>query len=157
MIHNDLRGPGHRGGDSRRSDGDGVTDANEKCLFCALDDPELNNVLLRGEWGYVRWDNYPAAEGHVEIVPKRHVASYFDLTDAEAAETYALIKQAREVLDEKYRPAGYTIGVNEGRAAGRTVDHLHVHLIPRHEGDVRDPRGGIRHVLPGTDPDQWST
>ncbi|QFU85876.1 HIT family protein [Amycolatopsis sp. YIM 10] len=142
-----------RGGDSRRSDGDDVTG----CLFCKTDDPSLNGVLIEKELFYVRWDNFPVAEGHVEIVPKRHVASYFDLTREEAAEAYEIIGQARDLLDKKYQPAGYTIGVNEGRAAGRTIDHLHIHLIPRHEGDVPDPRGGVRGVLPGPDPDEWSS
>lgn len=131
--------------------------AEPDCLFCKFTDASLNDVLFTRTLFYVRWDNYPAAEGHVEIVPKRHVTSYFGLTGAEAAEAYEVIKEAQEMVNKKYQPDGYTIGVNEGRAAGRTVDHLHIHLIPRHDGDVADPRGGVRHVLPGTDPDAWSS
>ncbi|MGM1064614.1 HIT family protein [Saccharothrix sp. Mg75] len=127
------------------------------CLFCSFDDTSINDLLVDGELCYVRRDNYPAAEGHVEVVPKRHVESYFDLTAEEAAEVYALIKEARRLLDRSYHPDGYTIGVNEGRAAGRTIDHLHIHLIPRYRDDVADPRGGVRHVLPGTDPDEWGS
>ncbi|GAA3460566.1 HIT family protein [Saccharothrix longispora] len=127
------------------------------CLFCQVHDTSINELLVEGDRFYVRWDNYPAAKGHVEIVPKRHVESYFDLTRGEAAEAYDLMKRAQRMLDAKYHPAGYTIGINEGRAAGRTIDHLHIHLIPRYEGDVSDPRGGVRHVLPGTDPDEWSS
>jgi diadenosine tetraphosphate (Ap4A) HIT family hydrolase len=130
-------------------------DGEPGCLFCQVRDSEINHLLLEGVTTYVRWDNYPAAKGHVEIVPKRHVESYFDLTKDEAAEAYDLIKRAQRMLDVKYHPAGYTIGVNEGRAAGRTIDHLHIHLIPRYEGDVDDPRGGVRHVLPGTNVDEW--
>lgn len=130
--------------------------AQAECLFCQVHDTSINELVVEGVRFYVRWDNYPAAKGHVEIVPKRHVESYFDLTDDEASEAYDLIKKAQRMLDAKYHPAGYTIGVNEGRAAGRTVDHLHIHLIPRYEGDVDDPRGGVRHVLPGTNADQWT-
>ncbi|MFI6306215.1 HIT family protein [Amycolatopsis thailandensis] len=126
-----------------------------KCLFCQIHDREVNDLLFTGEEIYVRMDNFPAAEGHVEVVPIRHVASYFDLTSSEHAEVYVLIKRAQQYIEERFQPDGYTIGVNEGRAAGRTIDHLHIHLIPRYEGDVPDPRGGIRHVLPGTDPDEW--
>ncbi|MGA6165492.1 HIT family protein [Amycolatopsis magusensis] len=136
---------------TRRSDGDDVLG----CLFCEVGDPLVNSVVIARELFYVRWDNYPAAKGHVEIVPWRHVASYFDLSGEEAAAAHAILKEARELLDKEYQPDGYTIGVNEGRAAGRTVDHLHIHLIPRHDGDVPDPRGGVRHVLPGTDADEW--
>ncbi len=126
-----------------------------KCLFCQIHDPDVNELMFEGEEVYVRWDNYPAAKGHAEVVPKRHVESYFELTPSEYAEVYVLIKRAKQRLEDELQPDGYTIGVNEGRAAGRTVDHLHLHLIPRYDGDVEDPRGGIRHVLPGTSPDEW--
>ncbi len=126
-----------------------------KCLFCQIHDPEVNHLLFTGQEIYVRMDNFPAAKGHVEVVPIRHVPSYFDLTPSEHAEVYALIKRAQQYIEERFQPDGYTIGVNEGRAAGRTIDHLHIHLIPRYAGDVPDPRGGIRHVLPGTHPDEW--
>lgn len=126
------------------------------CLFCHVDDASINHLLIDGNNFYVRWDNYPVSDGHVEVVPKRHVESFFELSHDEVAEAYDLMKQAQRKLDEKFQPDAYTIGVNDGRAAGRTVDHLHIHLIPRYEGDVADPRGGVRHVLPGTDPDAWS-
>jgi len=129
--------------------------ATGKCLFCQIHDPDVNELMFEGREVYVRWDNYPAARGHVEVVPKRHVESYFDLTPSEHDEVYVLIKRAKQRLEDDFQPDGYTIGVNEGRAAGRTIDHLHIHLIPRYEGDVEDPRGGIRHVLPGTSPDEW--
>ncbi|WP_244199866.1 HIT family protein [Amycolatopsis thailandensis] len=78
-----------------------------------------------------------------------------DLTTHENTELHTLSIQASRVLADRFHPDGYTIGINEGRAAGRTIDHLHLHLIPRHQGDVPDPRGGIRHVLPGPSPDKW--
>ncbi|QXV56753.1 HIT family protein [Amycolatopsis sp. TNS106] len=125
------------------------------CLFCQFDDTSVNDILVQGDEIYVRWDNFPAAKGHVELVPKRHVESYFALTASEHAEVHTLIKRARDEIEQRFQPDGYTIGVNEGQAAGRTIDHLHIHLIPRYEGDVADPRGGVRHVLPGTNPDEW--
>jgi diadenosine tetraphosphate (Ap4A) HIT family hydrolase len=106
---------------------------------------------------YVRHDNFPVTAGHVEIVPKRHVVSYFDLSPAEMSEAHALMQRVQRKLNTQYKPDGYTIGVNDGRAAGRTVDHLHIHLIPRHVGDVSDPRGGIRQNLPNYHPDLWRT
>lgn len=89
-------------------------------------------------------------------MPKRHVESFFDLTPTEAADAHALLHAARRTIDAEHRPDGYTIGINDGRAAGRTVDHVHIHLIPRRYGDVDDPRGGIRRGLPNDDPDQWA-
>lgn len=125
------------------------------CLFCRFDDHSVNKILVQSSNFYARLDNYPAVPGHLEIVPKRHVVSFFDLTREEAGEAYELMRTARSRLDEQYRPAGYTIGINEGRAAGRSVDHLHIHLIPRHAGDVVDPRGGIRQILPNCRPSDW--
>lgn len=125
------------------------------CIFCAQDDPTLNRIAAENATCFARYDNYPAAPGHVEIVPRRHVVSYFDLTTAEAADIHALVMAVRTLLGDRYQPDGYTIGINEGRAAGRTVDHLHVHVIPRWDGDVADPRGGVRTVLPCS-PDDWA-
>lgn len=129
-----------------------------QCLFCRRNDQASNRVLVENRTCYARHDNYPAADGHVEIVPKRHVESFFELTRREVWDAYCLILEARRRIDQSTEtPQGYTIGVNEGRAAGRTVDHLHIHLIPRRVGDVADPRGGIRQVLPNVSPDAWSS
>lgn len=125
------------------------------CLFCQPNSSD-NKVFIDSDLAYARWDNYPAAKGHAEVTTKRHVVSYFDLTPDEASDVHEVIKQAQEAIDTLHQPDGYTIGVNEGRAAGRTVDHVHIHLLPRRDGDVPDPRGGIRHVLPGTNPDDWA-
>lgn len=127
------------------------------CLFCQRGRADLNRILAENETFYVRYDNFPAAAGHVEVVPKRHVESFFDLTAQEVTDAYALSVTARERLVEEHHPDGFTIGVNEGRAAGRTVDHLHIHMIPRHFGDVEDPRGGIRQAVPNCTPELWSS
>lgn len=127
-----------------------------ECLFCDHTGPR-HQIIARGFTCYARLDNYPAAPGHAEVVPYRHVESFFDLTSQEITEIHTLLRHVADRATRDGHPAdGYTIGVNEGRAAGRTVDHCHIHLIPRHHGDVPDPRGGVRHVLPGTDPDAWA-
>ena len=94
-------------------------------------------------------DAYPVSPGHTLIVPRRHVADLFSLTDQEQSELWSLLLPVKRLLDDGYHPAGYNIGVNAGQAAGQTVAHVHVHVIPRYEGDVPDPRGGVRWVLPG--------
>lgn len=121
------------------------------CLFCQ----DGHRVIAESENFYVRFDNFPASPGHVQVVPRRHVISLFDLSPTEVAEAMELLRQAHAMIDEEFHPDGYTVGVNEGRAAGRSVDHLHIHLIPRRWGDVPDPRGGIRRVAPNCDPDAW--
>jgi diadenosine tetraphosphate (Ap4A) HIT family hydrolase len=129
--------------------------AESRCLFCCPADLNLNKIA--GSWGtvYARWDNFPAARGHLEIVPFRHVLSFFDLTDEEALDLHYLARSMRSHLEERFHPDGYTIGVNDGTAAGRSVAHLHLHLIPRWYGDVPDPRGGVRRIMPDCDPDTW--
>ncbi len=127
------------------------------CIFCRVGDPSVNRILKETGRFYARWDNYPVSDGHVEIVPKSHVVSFFDLTPDHMREAYELMCEVQKILTEEYQPQGYTIGINDGRAAGRTVDHLHIHVIPRYTGDVADPRGGIRQILPGDNPSLWST
>lgn len=95
-------------------------------------------------------DAFPAARGHTLIVPRRHVTSLYDLSPAEQADLWHLAAQVRSRLAAEVAPDGFTIGVNDGPAAGQTVAHAHIHVIPRWQGDVPDPRGGIRWVLPET-------
>lgn len=127
------------------------------CIFCLRDDESLNTVIDANETFYARLDNFPAAPGHAEIVPKRHVESFFNLSESEIIDAYALMRKVEKELSARHGPGGYTIGVNEGKVAGRSIDHLHIHLIPRYEGDVADPRGGIRQVVPNFAPDTWVT
>ena len=93
-------------------------------------------------------DAFPISPGHTLIIPKRHVSSFFDLETDERAELLALLDKAKTAADEEFSPNGYNIGINDGAAAGQTVPHLHLHLIPRVEGDLPDPRGGVRWVIP---------
>jgi diadenosine tetraphosphate (Ap4A) HIT family hydrolase len=93
-------------------------------------------------------DAFPVVEGHMLVVPRRHVASLFDLSDEEQAAVWKLVAQVRGKLASELKADGFTIGVNDGPAAGQTVLHAHVHVIPRRVGDVADPRGGVRWVIP---------
>jgi diadenosine tetraphosphate (Ap4A) HIT family hydrolase len=117
--------------------------AEPSCPFCHAED-----MLLRNELAYARFDKYPVNPGHVLLIPHRHVSSYFDTTLEERQALLALLNQARMLLDHKFAPAGYNIGINVGAAAGQTIWHVHMHLIPRYLGDTPNPRGGVRGVIP---------
>jgi diadenosine tetraphosphate (Ap4A) HIT family hydrolase len=104
-------------------------------------------ALLENELAYVRYDNNSLSRGHVLVIPKRHVASFFDMTTEEQTAVLGLLSQAQRLIQHKHRPDGYNIGVNIGKAGGQSRMHVHVHLIPRYVDDVADPRGGIRCVL----------
>jgi diadenosine tetraphosphate (Ap4A) HIT family hydrolase len=93
-------------------------------------------------------DGYPVSPGHTLLIPKRHTGSFFDLSERERSDLLALLDRAKLALDDEFHPQGYNIGINDGPAAGQTVPHLHVHLIPRYDGDLPDPRGGVRWVIP---------
>jgi diadenosine tetraphosphate (Ap4A) HIT family hydrolase len=113
------------------------------CPFCDASEAVLSNPLA-----LARFDRYPVNPGHLLVHTRRHVATYFEATQAERAALFELIDAAKALLDERFQPAGYNIGINVGAAAGQTIAHLHVHLIPRYPGDVADPRGGVRGVIP---------
>lgn len=122
------------------------------CVFCSLP-PE--RIVDANDLAMVIRDGFPVSPGHTLIIPKRHAASFFEVTEAERTAMLALLDKARLVLDEEFGPAGYNIGINDGAAAGQTVPHLHMHLIPRFSGDLPDPRGGVRWVIPAK-ADYWS-
>jgi diadenosine tetraphosphate (Ap4A) HIT family hydrolase len=115
------------------------------CPFCSL---SSDRIVAEGDVVVTLRDSYPVSPGHTLIVPRRHVASFFDTTAEEQAQILEALRAAKEALDKELAPAGYNIGVNDGAAAGQTVPHLHVHLIPRYDGDHADSRGGVRWVLP---------
>jgi diadenosine tetraphosphate (Ap4A) HIT family hydrolase len=107
-----------------------------------------DRIILANDTAIAFRDAFPLSKGHALVVPRVVVISLYDL-DAEAqAALWETVRQTRELLEEQYAPDGFTIGVNDGIAAGQTVPHAHVHVIPRYEGDVSDPRGGIRWVIP---------
>ncbi|MDK9704489.1 MAG: HIT family protein [Sulfuritalea sp.] len=115
------------------------------CPFCTLA-PE--RILVADDLGVVFRDGFPVSPGHTLVIPRRHVGSFFDLTPEERDAIMALLDAAKEGVDAEFKPNGYNIGINDGAAAGQTVPHLHIHLIPRYTGDCIEPRGGIRWVLP---------
>jgi ATP adenylyltransferase len=118
---------------------------NERCPFCH---PEPAWVFHEGERVLALWDAFPASPGHALVVPRRHVAGWFDATREEQRELLEAVDVARARIEASHAPDGYNIGVNVGAAAGQTVFHLHVHVIPRYDGDVPDPTGGVRLALP---------
>ncbi len=116
------------------------------CPFC---EPDIAKVFYEDPLIRCIWDGFPVSAGHALLVPRRHVASWFDTTPPERLALIEAIDRAKAEIERARSPDGYNIGVNVGAAAGQTVFHLHVHVIPRYRGDVPDPRGGVRHVIPG--------
>jgi len=119
--------------------------AASACPFCAVAPERIVRARPRA---LLLWDAHPLHPGHALAVPRRHIASWFDATEAERADLIALIDEARALVLAQHGADGFNLGINDGPAAGQTVPHLHMHLIPRHHGDVPDPRGGLRWVLP---------
>ena len=115
------------------------------CPFCTL---PTDRILSESDYTLTIRDGYPVSKGHTLIIPKRHVQSFFELQAIEKAAVLQALDEAKEALDREFSPDGYNIGINDGEAAGQTVMHLHLHLIPRYKGDTEDPRGGVRWVFP---------
>lgn len=113
------------------------------CPFCSEDD-----AIVKSEHAYARFDKYPVNPGHVLVIPRRHVASFFETSQSERREMLNLVDEMKSFLDRRYSPDGYNIGVNVGETSGQTIMHVHVHLIPRYKGDIPNPRGGVRGVIP---------
>jgi len=113
------------------------------CPFCVPD-----GIILQNSLAHVRFDKSPVSQGHCLIIPFRHVADYFVTTEEERIAMLALADLARKMLDRDFRPGGYNLGINVGEVAGQTVPHVHLHLIPRYPGDVENPRGGVRGIIP---------
>jgi diadenosine tetraphosphate (Ap4A) HIT family hydrolase len=126
---------------------------NQKlCPFCESTDRDL---LVDNANSFAILDNYPISPGHTLIIPIRHVGSYFDLTRNERDDLWDLVEQAKAALDSQFAPDSYNIGMNDGPAAGQTIGHCHIHVVPRYAGDVSDPRGGLRWIMPDK-ADYWS-
>ena len=119
-----------------------------KCPFCK---PFADEIVVKNDLCYARWDRFPAGKGHLLIIPFRHTPYFFSMTKEERRAMMELLVICKTVIEENFVPDGYTIGINEGLAAGQTVMHCHCHMIPRYTGDVPDPAGGIRGILPDTE------
>lgn len=118
---------------------------NKPCPFCNF---IQDRIIDQDEYVMVIRDGFPVSEGHTLIIPHRHVGSYFDTTPEERASIEAMLLKHRALLSAEFDVIDFNIGINDGPLAGQTVPHLHVHLIPRREGDMEDPRGGVRYVIP---------
>lgn len=119
----------------------------EECLFCKWKE-EKDKIIIENELAFARYDEFAVSKGHMLFMTKRHIKDFFETTEEERIAIFELMDKAKKLLDEKYNPDGYNIGMNCGKMAGQSVMHIHVHLIPRYKGDVQDPRGGIRGVIP---------
>lgn len=115
------------------------------CPFCGVAD---GRIVWSSPLAIAVWDAFPVSLGHALVIPRRHAAAWSDLGADEKAALTAGIDAVRALIDARYEPHAYNVGFNDGAAAGQTVMHFHVHVIPRYQGDVSDPRGGVRWVLP---------
>lgn len=123
-----------------------MTDATHlQCLFCK---PPGDRIFFGDELVFGLWDAYPASPGHALLIPRRHIPTWFEASAEERAALVSALDAAKAIIEKRHRPDGYNIGINCGAAAGQTIFHLHIHLIPRFQGDVADPRGGVRYVIP---------
>jgi diadenosine tetraphosphate (Ap4A) HIT family hydrolase len=116
-----------------------------ECIFCNSD----RELIAENDHAIAVYDGFPVSEGHALVIPKTHVPEIFDLNDQEYAACFDLVRQVKTILQKKHSTEAFNIGVNCGDIAGQTVMHAHIHMIPRYAGDVEDPRGGVRHIIPG--------
>ena len=119
---------------------------NPKCPFCNPDSER--ELIVESATAFAIYDKFPVNDGHALIIPKRHCADYFDLSFKEQSACIFMINKVKEIVVQRFKPDGFNIGINIGEEAGQTVHHVHIHLIPRFKGDVDDPRGGVRGVIP---------
>ena len=125
----------------------GFAEAVKDCPFCRI---PAGRVIAENETAFAVFDAFPVTPGHTLIITRRHVRDYFSLTEKEVEDCDALLREMREhILKTDEGVKGFNIGANCGETAGQTVDHFHMHLIPRKDGDVDSPRGGIRNIFPG--------
>jgi diadenosine tetraphosphate (Ap4A) HIT family hydrolase len=116
---------------------------NQDCAFC-----NHNEIILSNDLAYAIYDKYQVSQGHMLIIPRRHVEDFWGSTSQERQALCDLMEDCKVHLDKTFAPNGYNIGINCGETAGQTVFHLHIHLIPRYFGDIDNPRGGVRGVIP---------
>jgi diadenosine tetraphosphate (Ap4A) HIT family hydrolase len=114
------------------------------CIFCRHD----RSILAQTSLSVAFLDNFPVSNGHALVIPKRHVGSLWEMTAEEYTDAFSLVRQVKGILHERFEPQGFNVGVNCGEVAGQTVFHAHIHIIPRYTGDVPNPRGGVRNIIP---------
>jgi diadenosine tetraphosphate (Ap4A) HIT family hydrolase len=121
----------------------------DNCPFCKIERLiNKDRIVYQDDTWIAIYDNYPVSEGHVLLIPKRHVETFFNLNMVEFGSLGVTIGIIKMILDKKFHPDGYNIGANCGEVAGQTVMHCHIHIIPRYKGDMENPRGGVRGVIP---------
>ena len=121
----------------------------DNCPFCKIERLiNKDRIVYQDDTWIAIYDNYPVSEGHVLLIPKRHVETFFNLNMIEFGSLGVTIGIIKMILDKKFHPDGYNIGANCGEVAGQTVMHCHIHIIPRYKGDMENPRGGVRGVIP---------
>jgi diadenosine tetraphosphate (Ap4A) HIT family hydrolase len=123
-----------------------MRDPNNPCLFC---DSKKSGIAHENDLAYASYDSYPVSDHHCLIIPKRNIKDYFDITNDELIACNDLIQIVKnEILSKDVNVKGFNIGTNAGKIAGQSIMHCHIHLIPRREGDVDNPQGGVRSVIP---------
>ena len=123
-----------------------MTDPNNPCIFCDL---KKQDLIYENDYAFVSYDSYPVSKFHSLIIPKRHIKNYFDLNDKELNACNELIKKIKSKIEnDDNLVEGFNLGTNAGGVAGQTIMHCHIHLIPRRRGDVENPQGGVRGVIP---------
>ena len=121
----------------------------DDCLFCKINDSfDKDRIIYEDSIWVAVLDGYPVTEGHTLLIPKRHCETFFELNEVEQDSLYDTIRIVKGVLDAKFHPNGYNIGMNCGECGGQTVMHCHIHIIPRYNGDCENPRGGVRGCVP---------
>jgi diadenosine tetraphosphate (Ap4A) HIT family hydrolase len=118
------------------------------CIFCEIKKTK-SRIILENSHAFAISDQYPVSQGHTLIILKRHVSSLFEASSEEIISIFDLGKEVQKLLSKQYKPDGYNVGFNDLEAAGQSIPHCHMHIIPRYQGDVKNPRGGIRGVIPG--------
>ena len=123
-----------------------MIDPNNPCLFCNI---KQNSYIHKNDLAYASYDSYPVSDHHCLIIPKRHIKDYFDLTEEELVACHDLIKKVKnEIMSKDNTVKGFNLGTNIGKISGQSILHCHFHLIPRRQGDVENPQGGVRSVIP---------
>ena len=119
-------------------------------IYFCMTSPFLNkDRIIENEYAFAIYDGFPVAKGHSLVVPKRQVKEIFELNKEEYESCFELVRKVKDLLITKFKPEGFNIGVNCGEVAGQTIFHAHIHVIPRYKGDVPNPRGGVRNIIPG--------
>ncbi len=120
----------------------------KKCFFCDIQEQKDDKRIIENEDFFSRFDDFPVSKGHAEIILKIHIASIFELSSQQIQNLFSLLNETKKLLEEEFNPDGFNIGINDGEFAGQSIFHLHIHLIPRYIGDVKNPRGGVRNIFP---------